>query len=851
MKKVFVVILIISSMLGIRINSVATHVEEQSMKNAVSPVVSENIETDGKPVEITGKGYIGTYNSLLFINENIGWVVEENMQDSGSTSKVLRTKTGGVSWEGTDMGNTKVNTLYFVNETIGWAISTINLGAENTGVQNNKTVTEILTSRDGGITWDRQWESDAQINGEAEIWFKNSREGFALIGTMLLSTSDGGNLWQNISFGINGFVPQHMSFTDEKNGWLIGIIPERANQSSDKKVNNSNKNTGPQLLVLKTTDGGLHWSQQMKKVFDYGYGPVGSIDIQFINSAMGWFLTSDMSTMAGELYFTQDGGEHWGKINKIGSARPYPTELEFITPDFGWIPMDVGAGPISGGFMITSDGGKNFKFNDNSGDESSMLEVDFINENQGWAIGNAFSYGHYLIRTQDGGKSWQQIYPEIRPVVDIAFYDNNNGYGLGQLSDSKMLLATDNGGESWEAVYKFDKKFFPTLISFVDNKTGWVLTGQTDSAKTAILKTLDGGRTWKEIQLDASNSQIYLFQYIRFFDKNNGLLISQNSEITTYFRSTDGGNTWLKTKMKDGSNSQFLFDSAESGFKVDMPVKEKTVNFSKLVDGKWQENRQMSTNSRSMGVAGVKNSRWILTEQPAYSIDGIKTLLYSEDGGSNWASFAFSKDIMIDTFKSQIPMQFTDSTHGWMLSVNGLLKTENGGLSWKWCNTSTSTDIPVDWIFKTYNEYGYKIAYPKESTISVSGGHSPSANPDFETRLTIFLDKLYINNNIGNKKSASDENNIIPDDTSKIYVDIDSINHQAYKSIDGFISKNYQDRLKKCNNPEEANSEAKNIYKLKDDNYYYVFYSNQEHIYQLSSSSIEALKNISRTFKLI
>lgn len=101
------------------------------------------------------------------------------------------------------------------------------------------------------------------------------------------------------------------------------------------------------LIVLHTIDGGKHWQQQFAK--DFAVGPVGSVDIDFVNETSGWFLTSDLGTRVGDLYYTANAGRNWQKISQIGSARPTPTEVNFITPQVGWIPLDVGAGPISGG----------------------------------------------------------------------------------------------------------------------------------------------------------------------------------------------------------------------------------------------------------------------------------------------------------------------------------------------------------------------------------------------------------------------------------------------------------------------------------------------------------------------
>lgn len=124
-------------------------------------------------------------------------------------------------------------------------------------------------------------------------------------------------------------------------------------------------------------------------------------------------------------------------------------------------------------------------------------------------------------------------------------------------------------------------------------------------------------------------------------------------------------------------------------------------------------------------------------------------------------------------------------------------------------------------------EAGYKIAYPKNYEVQQSGGHSPVANPEYEMRLSLY------------SKDG------LPG------LDIDSINKVNYKdkyrNIEGFIK--YKRLNLKIDENFIINSESNKIYRLEEENYFFVFFENDKNIFQLSSSSKDILKKIMISFK--
>ena len=81
-----------------------------------------------------------------------------------------------------------------------------------------------------------------------------------------------------------------------------------------------------------------------------------------------------------------------------------------------------------------------------------------------------------------------------------------------------------------------------------------------------------------------------------------------------------------------------------------------------------------------------EDTGWILTEKPAYKADSKISLMFTEDGGRTWSDHPFPDSFRLETLKAQIPMEFVDAAHGWILSLDGLMKTNDGGKTWTYCN---------------------------------------------------------------------------------------------------------------------------------------------------------------------
>ena len=122
---------------------------------------------------------------------------------------------------------------------------------------------------------------------------------------------------------------------------------------------------------------------------------------------------------------------------------------------------------------------------------------------------------------------------------DVFFIDNQNGWVVG---DNGIILNTTDGGQNWTS-QSSDVSEILRAIFFIDANTGWAAGG---SLNKALIKTTDGGMNWQDISSGYSGSnQIY---DIAFYDANTGWLIGYDS----IYRTFDGGDSWVSEDYTSG-----------------------------------------------------------------------------------------------------------------------------------------------------------------------------------------------------------------------------------------------------------------------------------------------------------
>jgi len=180
-----------------------------------------------------------------------------------------------------------------------------------------------------------------------------------------------------------------------------------------------------------------------------------------------------------------------------------------------------------------------------------------------------------VIKTVDGGQTWTGIdmSEHATLLVDIFFGDEQHGWVVGGRADVPdpgredvipVVLFTDDGGRTWQDRLAgiepaLGKGEWGWKIQFVTGDVGFVSLENFDDG--AILKTLDGGRTWtrKHVSDPQRNANL---EGIGFVDDQHGWTGGWGDPgFTGGFTSEthDGGETWTNANDVGRFLNRFRF----------------------------------------------------------------------------------------------------------------------------------------------------------------------------------------------------------------------------------------------------------------------------------------------------
>lgn len=309
----------------------------------------------------------------------------------------------------------------------------------------------------------------------------------------------------------------------------------------------------------------------------------------------------------------EDALDNWTMTSFDFPEVQLQNDLFFPTDDIGYSVGNFGT------ILKTINGGEDWKileqfsFNNNQvtklGSSSNLRSVHFLDSEIGF-IGGASEKDYrtsiksdaVLIRTSDGGLNWEKSYLSgVRDVIDLFFYDEMNGIGMFHMQEGEgrkqSVMTTSDGGVKWVEIdievnnfelYKFviagdnimiftEKTFRSNQVIITsDNGLNWESFDLPEGINISSAyfvneeigfisggyKTIDGGRTWNEVELPFKG-----FSLMNFDTESKGFVLNDVynidcdsdyqiciPELSYYemYETSDYGENWTKTKV-DGS----------------------------------------------------------------------------------------------------------------------------------------------------------------------------------------------------------------------------------------------------------------------------------------------------------
>ncbi|MER7506024.1 oxidoreductase [Nonomuraea pusilla] len=168
-----------------------------------------------------------------------------------------------------------------------------------------------------------------------------------------------------------------------------------------------------------------------------------------------------------------------------------------------------------------------------------------------WASGT----GGTVLRTVDGGRSWQNVSPpgaEALQFRDVEAFDARRAVvlSIGEGSDSRVYR-TDDGGRTWTETFRNDEpKAFYDCMAFFDRRHGLAMSDPVDG-RFRLLSTEDGGRTWEVLPSDGMPDALpgeagfaASGQCLVTSGGRDAWLATGGAERSRVFHSSDRGRTW-------------------------------------------------------------------------------------------------------------------------------------------------------------------------------------------------------------------------------------------------------------------------------------------------------------------
>ncbi len=350
--------------------------------------------------------------------------------------------------------------------------------------------------------------------------------------------------WERIESPTDNYLTS-VYFVDSLYGWAVG-------------------DSG---TIIHTSNSGADWVIQDSKTENNIW------DVFFLNRNLGWAPSWETSTLpAGtKLLKTTDGGQSW--INP-----PLPEEdifsqcVLFLDSLNGW--MGGKPQPI----VRTTDGGLSWtdaEIDSSVFSDLPVYDIQFYNSRFGYASGGVIDCCGIIWWTTDGGDYWYVLdtpYVALEPIYQLHINDSINVLGVGGDFESfgfgVGMIRTSDGGVTWEFEY-IGVSGVAWDIDFRTDNEAWSPLGGEEK----LIYSLDSGSTW--IRIPSPDSTI-IFDMI-FPDSLHGFAVGRGGAIIKYIPPII---SFVK-EIEEGSSESFsLFQNYPNPFNPST-----TISYSILQDG--------------------------------------------------------------------------------------------------------------------------------------------------------------------------------------------------------------------------------------------------------------------------
>ena len=242
-----------------------------------------------------------------------------------------------------------------------------------------------------------------------------------------------------------------------------------------------------------------------------------------------------------------------------------------------------------------------------------------------------------LLISSVSAQTWQNIsIPTSETQRSVHFISANEGWSAGY---SGTILHTTDYGLNWSLQTSNTTQGFIS-IRFIDNNIGWAGAGRI------ILRTINGGETWTDIQADSAG----------YISRNSLFPVSSTvawAPVNTYGLTPSSRWFYRYTIEDNGNTTEELFDFIES-------------------------------TNQFYGI-------YFIDEDNGWSVGTNGQIIRISNASSDSPSFSYQTSGITETLYGVFML---DPDNGWIAGVGGtILKTTDGGTTWAPLTSGTTTDL--------------------------------------------------------------------------------------------------------------------------------------------------------------
>lgn len=284
------------------------------------------------------------------------------------------------------------------------------------------------------------------------------------------------------------------------------------------------------------------------------------------------------SGSGGRVARTTNGGATWNVIRVPGADSAQFRDVHAFSAQEAFV-MSIPT-PDSRIYR-TTDGGATWTAVWSAGDPDIFMDCfSFWDRQRGFAMGDSRGGEFMLLKTEDGGRRWDRVDPDLVPDArpnEGAFAASGTcavtrAGGLGWFStgasgvDARVIRTTDYGetwSESVTPIPSTDATSGIFSLVFRADDEGLAFGGnlsEPDSTHADVAATEDGGVTWTMIGSTGLRGAVYGAAHVPGTATTTYVAVSPDGSAI----SRDGGRTW--TRIDDGNAWTVGFHSPDAGW---------------------------------------------------------------------------------------------------------------------------------------------------------------------------------------------------------------------------------------------------------------------------------------------